>query len=65
MENPIKSLKTRCVQAGTNLSKVCEAAGVNQNIIVRWQKKKPKTFQILSKLDAALKKIEKEAKDEW
>jgi hypothetical protein len=65
MENPITSLKIRCVKAGTNISKLCEAAGVNPDTIVRWQKKKPKTFQILSKLDSALKKIEKEAKDEW
>lgn len=60
MENIITSLKIRCVKAGTNLTKVCEAAGVDRDIVTRWQKEEPRSFQIYRRLDKALKQLELE-----
>lgn len=61
MENTIQSLKIRCIKAGTNLTRVCEQAGVDRNLVSRWAKEEPKSFQILRKLDQALKTAEIEA----
>lgn len=60
MENIVTSLKIRCVKAGTNLTKVCEKAGVHRDTLVRWEKEEPQSFQIYRKLDAALTSIEEE-----
>lgn len=63
MENIVHSLKIRCVKLGTNLSKVCEAAGVDRDTISRWEKQEPKSFQILRKLDEELTKLEAPTKE--
>lgn len=51
MENIVKSLKIKCAEAGTNLTKACKATGVNRSMIDRWQKKEPKSFQNLRKIE--------------
>ena len=63
MENIVTSLKIRCVKVGTNLSKVCEAAGVDRDTITRWEKEEPLSFKILRKLDGALAKLEANQKE--
>lgn len=53
------SLKIRCVRAGTNLTKVCAEAGVNRQLLTKWEKEEPKSFKILRRLEAALDKYER------
>ena len=59
MENIVKSLKIRCVRSGTNLTQVCAEAGVNRQLLTKWEKEEPKTFRILRKLEAVLEKHER------
>lgn len=58
MENIVQSLKIRCVKLGTNLTKVCEAAGVHRDTLTRWEKEEPQSFQIYRKLDEELRRLE-------
>lgn len=57
-ENVVISLELRCVKAGINLTQLCEQAGVDRDLLVRWQKEEPKSLQILRKLSAAMTKVE-------
>lgn len=63
METHITSLKIRCVRARTNITQLCKDAGVNRQLISKWEKEEPKTLRILRKLDEALRireQLEKE-----
>jgi hypothetical protein len=57
MENIIKSLKIRCVEAGTNLNEACREAGVIRQTVERWSKNPPKTLQTLDKLERAIERL--------
>jgi len=57
-ENVIISLEVRCVKSGINLTQLCEQAGVDRDLIGRWQKEEPKSLQILRKLSEAMAKVE-------
>lgn len=59
MENIVTSLKIRCVRSGTNLTKVCAEAGVNRQLLTKWERQEPKTIKLLRKLEAVLDKYER------
>lgn len=54
MENIFEQLEKQCKEAGTNLTKVCRAAGVSRTVPVRWKVKEPKTIRIYRALLAAI-----------
>lgn len=54
MSNLVNSLKARCAEAGTNITAVCEAAGVSRSTIERWKAKPPKSIQILNDLEKVI-----------
>lgn len=56
----VKKLKIKCLEAGTTLPKVCERAGVNAKTVRYWKVKKPKSFEILEKLEKAIEEIKAE-----
>ena len=55
-----RSLKERCVQAGTNISEVCARAGVERSVPDYWKRKTPKSIETLEKLNKAIAEIEAE-----
>lgn len=57
-----KSLRIRCAQLGTDLTKLCRKAGVNRSALDKWSKQEPKTLVTLKRLNAALELMESEAK---
>lgn len=58
MTQIIRSLKTRCAAAGTNLTEVCRVAGVDRSLPERWKKRLPKSLEVLNALETALNEIE-------
>lgn len=56
----VKSLRIKCLEAGTTLPKVCERAGVNEQTVRYWKTKKPRSFEILEKLEKAIEEIKAE-----
>lgn len=62
MSKLVNSLKARCAAAGTNITAVCEAAGVSRSVIERWKIKPPKSIQILDALETELAKREQSAR---
>lgn len=52
--NIYEDLETACKNAGTNMTKLCRAAGVHRSIPTRWKYKTPKTVVLYLKLMAAL-----------
>jgi DNA-binding transcriptional regulator YiaG len=60
MENPLVSLKIKCIRAGVRLSEACEKAGVPRQTVENWGRKMPKTFEIYLKIQQAIEELEKE-----
>lgn len=56
MINPIKSLKLACAEAGISLSQACREAGVHQQVIDKWNRKLPRSFELYNKVMAAIAK---------
>lgn len=56
MENIFSSLETACRESGTNLTKMCRAAGVNRSTVQRWKEKEPNTIRLYRKLLAEIQK---------
>lgn len=54
MINPIKSLKLACAEAGISLSQACREAGVHQQVIDKWNRKTPRSFDLYNKVMAAI-----------
>ncbi len=54
MDILVKSLKTRCAAAGTNITAICEKAGVSRSTIERWKKAPPQSIRILNAIEAAI-----------
>lgn len=52
------SLEIACAEAGTNITKVCRAAGIARSTVTRWRKQEPASIRLYRKL---LAEIEKEA----
>lgn len=63
MENTIRSLKIRCLEAGTTLAKACEHAGIPRQTVERWGRKPPKTLLILAKVEKAIEEIKEKNGD--
>lgn len=59
MQNIFKELEDACKAAGTNLTKVCRAAGVDRSTLTRWQKEEPKSIRIYRKMLAHIPAVEK------
>lgn len=51
------SLRLRCAELGTDLTKLCRKAGVNRSALDKWSKQEPKTLETLHRLNAALEVI--------
>lgn len=48
------SLRVRCAELGTDLTKVCRKAGVNRSALDKWSRQEPKTLETLHRINAAL-----------
>lgn len=59
MENIVTTLRVRCARSKISLAKVCAKAGVNRQLLTKWEKEEPKSFKILKSLEAVLDQIEK------
>lgn len=57
MENLLTSLKVKCVEADTNLTEVCRRAGIARSTVDRWERKLPKSFELLQKLNDTVDRI--------
>lgn len=55
-ENIVKSLKIKAATVGSNLTQICNDAGVPRQTIERWKNVEPKTIRILRKLENAIEK---------
>lgn len=55
--NIVKELEKHCLEAGTNLTDLCEDAGINnRGKLSGWKDKEPYTIETLRDLIAALRK---------
>jgi precorrin-6x reductase len=64
MTNIVTTLKAQAAAAGTNLTAICKKAGVPRQTVERWKNKEPKTFQLLRKLEAAIKEAKAKGGDD-
>lgn len=53
-ENLATSLEVECAKAGTNLTEVCNDAGVNRSTVQRWKNAEPKTYIEIRKIKEAI-----------
>lgn len=54
MENTFEYLQAQCKAAGTNLSKVCDKAGIRKSTVWGWKNNQPLQITILRRLEEAI-----------
>lgn len=57
MQNTFEYLQQRCKEAGTNLSKVCEKAGIQKSTVWGWKNKQPQQITMLHKLEETIEEL--------
>lgn len=50
-------IRTKCAAAGTNISAVCQRAGVHRSVPERWKYREPKTRRVVNKIYAAIEEM--------
>lgn len=50
-------IKTKCASIGTNLTEVCQRAGVHRSVPERWKSREPKTRRVVEKIYAQLENM--------
>ena len=53
-ENLVVKWRKRCIEKGTSLNQVCEEVGVSQGLLTKWEKREPKTLQIIRATEKVL-----------
>lgn len=60
MSDLVKSLKIKCVEAGTSLNQICKRIGLNPQVITSWEKQEPKSIRTLKAIEAAIAEVQSE-----
>lgn len=53
-ENLVIYWRKRCIEKGITLNQICEEIGVSRGLLTKWEKKEPKTLQIIRAIEKRL-----------
>ncbi len=53
-ENLVIQWRKRCIEKGITLNQICEGIGVSRGLLTKWEKKEPKTLQIIRAIEKRL-----------
>jgi transcriptional regulator with XRE-family HTH domain len=53
-ENLVIHWRKRCIEKGITLNQICEEIGVSRGLLTKWEKKEPKTLQIIRAIEKRL-----------
>ena len=53
-ENLVIQWRKRCIEKGITLNQICEEIGVSRGLLTKWEKKEPKTLQIIRAIEKRL-----------
>ncbi len=54
VENLIVKWRKRCIEKGISLNQVCEEVGISRGLLTKWEKREPKTLQIIRAIEKVL-----------
>jgi|APGre2960657373_1045057.scaffolds.fasta_scaffold421588_1 transcriptional regulator with XRE-family HTH domain len=53
-ENLVVKWRKRCIEKGISLNQVCEEVGISRGLLTKWEKREPKTLQIIRAIEKVL-----------